>query len=82
MDSRFTKTGILTSLMLWFLKTEAGCVCLLQVPDQKVQEDNILFVQQAKISRLKAYKPREDADHHQCHLEEEIERVESQKSKA
>jgi ferredoxin--NADP+ reductase len=34
------------------------------------------------ISRLKAYKPREDADHHQCHLEEEIERVESQKSKA
>lgn len=34
------------------------------------------------ISRLKAYKPREDADHHQCHLEEEIEKIESQKSKA
>jgi ferredoxin--NADP+ reductase len=25
------------------------------------------------ISRLKAFKPREDADHHRCHLEEEIE---------
>jgi ferredoxin--NADP+ reductase len=24
------------------------------------------------ISRLKAYKPREDADHHRCHLEEAI----------
>jgi ferredoxin--NADP+ reductase len=24
------------------------------------------------ISRLKAYKPREDADHHRCHLEEQI----------
>jgi ferredoxin--NADP+ reductase len=34
------------------------------------------------ISRLKAYKPREDADHHRCHLEEEIEKVEGQKSKA
>jgi ferredoxin--NADP+ reductase len=29
------------------------------------------------ISRLKAYKPREDADHHRCHLEEEIDRVEA-----
>ena len=28
------------------------------------------------INRLKAFKPREDADHHRCHLEEEIEKVE------
>jgi len=34
------------------------------------------------ISRLKAYKPREDADHHRCHLEEQIEKVEGLKSKA
>jgi ferredoxin--NADP+ reductase len=28
------------------------------------------------ISRLKAYKPREDADHHQCHLEKAIKELE------
>lgn len=34
------------------------------------------------ISRLKAFKPREDADHHQCHLEEQIEKIETQQSNA
>jgi ferredoxin--NADP+ reductase len=28
------------------------------------------------INRLKAFKPREDADHHRCHLEEEIKKLE------
>jgi ferredoxin--NADP+ reductase len=32
------------------------------------------------ISRLKAYKPREDADHHRCHLEEAIEQAEKLQS--
>lgn len=32
------------------------------------------------ISRLKAYKPREDADHHRCHLEEAIEKAEHHQS--